>query len=251
MKKWVFAISILFFISACKDDNAALNENILFDYLELNEGLELGDIVACAGGRAEGLLGSSMKPTDVFFYPIPGATDFRYFEAENVADSNDFSKYVAKPLESEPIFNGYLWKFNNTPFSGEKMGVVTYKTLGKIHRCTPIHLKTNLKPTEVNSDLVNIMENGVRPSFSWSSGQIDENVIYFHVISDANDSLISGTYTIEKNFTFYDLSNVVFNITDPSLDPILLPNNRYKFTLMGVSEDNWVNLFAEKEFSTF
>ena len=52
-------------------------------------------------------------------------------------------------------------------------------------------------------------------------------------------NLISGTYTYEPNFTFYDLSNVVLNITDTSSVPLLKENSTYTFTLMGVSEDNW------------
>jgi len=65
-----------------------------------------------------------------------------------------------------------------------------------------------------------------------------------------DNNLISGTYTIEKTFTFYDLSNVVFNITDPNSNPTLEANQTYKFILMGVSEDNWINFFLEKEFIT-
>lgn len=130
------------------------------------------------------------------------------------------------------------------------MAIVTYKTPGKFHMFNPIRLKTNTKPTEINTSLIKVSENGLTPSFTWDSGLINENIIYFHIISDANDNLISGTYTIEKEFTFYDLSNVVFNITDTSSTPLLKPDNQYKFTLMGVSEDNWINLFAEIEFST-
>lgn len=235
--------------AGCSEE-VTLDENNLADYITLNRTSSLADLVACAGGKEGGLLGSRMEPTDVLFYPIQGAEDFRYFEAENVADSADFSKYIAKPLTSEPIFNAYLWKFNNESFSGERMGVVTYTTSGNLHVSTPIRLKTNVKPTEVNSDLVQVFENGLTPSFTWTDGLIEENVIYFHVISDTDNNLISGTYTIEKEFTFYDLSNVVFNITDPTTNPMLEPNSDYKFTMMGVSEDNWVNLLIEREFST-
>ncbi len=248
MQKLIFIVVLLLVVSCDKEEE--LNENILSEYLELNESLELADLVACAGGRENGFLGVPGEPTDVIFYPILDATDFRYFEAENVADSSDFSKYLAKNLEDEPLFNGYLSKFNNTPFVGEKMAVVTYRTPGKIHFSTPIRLKTNVKPSEVNSDVLEVMENGVKPSFSWSDGLIDENIIYFQVISDAENNFISGTYTVEKEFTFYDLSNVVFNITDTAFVPTLEPNEDYTCTLMGISEDNWVNLFAEKEFST-
>lgn len=248
MMRYLFIILILV-LFAC-DSEPALDESILSEYLELNQLLERGDIVACAGGKADGLLGNSATPTDVFFYPIEGASDFRYFEAENVADSLDFSKYIEKELDCEPIFNGYLWKFNNEPFVGDRMAVVTYRTPGKIHTCTPIRQKTTTKPTEVNPSLAEVNENGVTPNFVWEKGIIDENVIYFQVISDSDNNFISGTYTIETNFTFYDLSNVVFNITDTSITPSLDLNTDYKFTLMGVSEDNWVNLFLEKEFRT-
>ena len=248
MKQLFILVLTLTFFSCQK--NEELQENILADYIELNSSLEVADLIACAGGKEGGLIGGATEPTDVFFYPIIGATDFRYFEAENIADSLDFSKYIAKDLSSEPIFNGYLWKFNNVSFTGERMGVVTYKTPGKLHTCTPIRQKTTTKPTEVNPELGQVLSNGTAPTFTWKDGLIKESVIYFQVISDEDNKFISGTYTIEKQFTFYDLENVVLNITDPTSLPTLAPNKKYKFTMMGVSEDNWVNLLIEKEFST-
>ncbi|MEL6653603.1 MAG: hypothetical protein AAFQ87_22645, partial [Bacteroidota bacterium] len=151
---------------SCREE-VVLDEKILADYIELNRSLEVADLVACAAGKEEGFLESAATPTDVFFYPIEGATDFRYFEAESIADSMDFSKYIEKSLADEPVFNGYLWKFNNVPFMGERMGVVTYKSPGKLHVCTPIRLKTYVKPTEINPDLLAVMENGLNPSFRW------------------------------------------------------------------------------------
>lgn len=248
--RYVIFILILFSYSCKKEETTSLQESILADYITLNEDRELADLIACAGGKAGGLSVQAESPTSVFFYPITGATDFKYFEAEQVADSMDFSKYMEVDLTDDPVFNGYLWKFNRPLFSGERMGVVTYKTPGKLHVCTPIRHKTNTKPTEVNPDLVSITENGINPSFDWEDGQIDENVIYFQVISDAAGNLISGTYTYEKNFTFYDLNNVVLNITDSTSTPVLELNQDYNFTMMGVSEDNWVNLLIEKEFRT-
>lgn len=224
--------------------------DILSEYIAENNDLVMDELIACAAGTENGLDGSGKFPTSVFFYPVEGATDFRYFEATNLADSLDFSKYTQKFMTDDPVFNGYLWKFNNTAFINERMGVVTYKTPGTLHVCTPIRLKTNPKPTEVNPDLLTIIENGVNPEFSWTDGLIDENVIYFQVISDLDGNLISGTYTYEQNFTFYDLDNVVLNIRDISPEPQLEPNQTYKFTLMAVSEDNWVNLICEKEFNT-
>lgn len=249
MNRLIFALILLLCLSCEKKENRELDPDVLEDYIELNSDLELTDLIACAGGRAEGLFNNMSEPTSVFFYPISGAIDFRYFETESLADSSSFSNYKAKALPNDPMFNGYLWKFNNLSFEGERMGVVTYKTPGKLHVCTPIRLKTNVKPSELNASLVTIVENGVNPTFTWEDGQIEENVIYFQVISDAEGNLISGTYTYEKNFTFYDLSNVVLNITDASSSPMLVSGQNYIFTMMGVSEDNWVNLIIEKEFT--
>lgn len=248
MKYFLYFILCVFSVSCISE--TPKDENILSEYIELNDSLQLADLVACAGGRMNGLLGSASFPTDVFFYPIPGATDFRYFEAEDIADSLNFNKYTFKELEDEPLFNGYLWKFNNTDFEGERVGIVTYRSQGLLHVCKYISLKTNVKPTERNADLVQINENGLTPEFTWEDGEIKENVIYFQIISDKNNNLISGTYTTDKQFTFYDTSNVVFNITDPSTQPILEEATEYDFTLMGVSEDNWVNLLIEKSFWT-
>jgi hypothetical protein len=143
-----------------------------------------------------------------------------------------------------------LAKFNNSDFEGERQGIVTYITDGTLHISNPITIKANTKPTEVNPSLLNIIANNTNPRFEWEDGTYKENAIYFHVVSDLNGNLISGTYTFEKNFTFYELNNVVLNITDPSTNPSLESNTTYKFTLMGVSLDNWVNILIEEEFST-
>jgi len=237
-------------MSCSNDDDNQLQESVLSEYIEMNTNVILDDVIACAGGKEDGLFGPKSEPTSIFFLPIDGAKDIRYYEAINIEDSLDFSKYSQIDLDSDPIFNGYLRKFKNISFTGERMGIVTYKTSEILHVSTPIRLKTSIKPTEVNSNLVSINVNGLNPIFNWQDGEIKENVIYFQVVSDSNGNLISGTYTFEKQFTFYDLSNVVLNITDTNSNPELKSNMDYKFTMMGVSEDNWVNLFIEKEFST-
>ena len=218
-------------------------------YIETNQTLVRADLIACAASISP-LSSNTTYTSDVFFYPIEGASDFRYFECEKLKDSANFEKYYEKNIIEEPVFNGYLFKFRNTSFEGERMGVVTYKTPGKLHVCTPIRLKTNTKPTEFNSGLMMVTENDTTPSFEWTDGSIKENVIYFQVISDTLGNLISGTYTYEPLFSFYDLSNVVLNITPTDQLPMLDINSRYYITLMAVSEDNWVNLIAEKTFYT-
>ena len=76
---------------------------------------------------------------------------------------------------------------------------------------------------------------------------LHDNAIYFQVISDTNDDFLSGTYTFEKSFQYYVLDNVVLNITRET-PPQLATTQPYNFTLMGVREDNWVNLFIATSF---
>ena len=250
--KYLFYILFLSIIFACSNDDSQVNldPNNLADYITLNRNLELDEVIACAGGRAIGLFDGDLDPTSVIYYPIEGSSEIRYFETDTVLDSTDFSLYTAIELPSEPLFNGFLAKFNNPSFDGEKQAIVTYLTEGRLHISNPITMKTNTKPSEVNAELLDIEVNNVNPRFSWQAGIFDENAIYFQVVSDEQGNLISGTYTFEENFTFYELDNVVLNITDPNSNPTLEPNTNYQFTLMGVSVDNWVNLLIEQEFTT-
>lgn len=242
--------SLLLFLSCNDDAEPVIDVANLADYIALNDNLERDEVIACAGGRLEGLFDDPSSQSSIIFYPIEGASDFRYFESASVLDSLDHSAFITKDLDDDALFNGYLRKFNNTNFEGERVGIVTFLTDGTLHISNPIRLKTNVKPTEVTSDLVSITDNGVQPTFVWQDGIIDETAIYFQVVSDEDGNLISGTYTFDNNFTFYDLENVVLNITDTTSLPFLVPNRNYTFTMMGVSEDNWVNLFIQRDFST-
>ncbi|MFT4667575.1 MAG: hypothetical protein ACI8YQ_002426 [Polaribacter sp.] len=236
---------------SCKNDDDQTTDLLnLADHIQEYETHLSDEVIACSAGRPDGLDGQPEFPTSTFFLPKSGATDFKYFETENLGDSLDFSKYIEKDLSFSPVFNGYLQKFNNNTFTGERMAVVTYQRDGALHSSTPIRLKVNPKPTELNPSLLTITPDGINPGFSWEDGTIAENVIYFQVISDADGNLISGTYTIEKQFTFYNLDNVVLNIADQNPAPVLEANTSYQFTMMAVSEDNWVNLLLEQAFMT-
>jgi len=60
--------------------------------------------------------------------------------------------------------------------------------------------------------------------------------------------LLSATYTFDKMFQYYKLDNVVLNVTEEE-PPNLVVNDTHGFTLLAVSEDNWVNLFSEVIFT--
>ncbi len=248
MYRYVIILLCLYFSSCIGDDILVLDDNILAEYIALNSDLESDFLIACAAGKEGGIHGIPEESTAIYFYPFEGATDYRYYEAENIADSLNFEEYKRVDLSIDPVFNGYLLRWNRDDFQGERMGMVTYRTEGKLHISDPIRMKTNLKPSEVNPDLVDIEVQPSQVYFEWQDGLIDENVIYFQVISDDQGNLISGTYTYDQFWTFYDTSNVVLNITtDPN--PMLISGNEYSFTMMAVSEDNWVNLLIEQTFT--
>lgn len=208
------------------------------------------NLIACAAGGQVGFLENPDFPVSVFYYPIPGASEYKYFETDDLnANPDDFSAYKEKILEDRPVFNGYLRRFLNTPSDSEAWGRVVYFTPDSIHISNAIRLKELTKPSEFAPQNVQIdLSTPTEPLFSWEDGRTAENAIYFQVVSSEAGDLISGTYTFEKNFRFYDLSNVVLNIRDVTPAPTLTPGSTYNFTLMGVSEDNWVNLIADSTF---
>ena len=81
----------------------------------------------------------------------------------------------------------------------------------------------------------------------WEDNPFGDNAIYFQVVSDESDNLLSGTYTYENQFQYYNTNNVVLNVTTKTPPNLVLSEN-YNFTVMDVSLDNWVNWVIEKPF---
>lgn len=237
-------ICSLFFIVlivGCSTDALQEDVNILENSIASKE-VVLDNVIACAA------LNEADENISVFFYPRPGVTNIQYFQTENAdVDKNDFENYTAviKPIQN--VFNGYLRKFEVTA-AEEKWAIVSFDENGKTHLSNPIRLKQFTKPTEYLPQNLSVVEATSAPIFSWEDGRFDDTKIYFQVISDAQNNLISGTYTFDKTFQFYNLDNVVLNITKGTPDP-LRAGNSYGITLMAVSEDNWVNMIVEKQFT--
>lgn len=209
-----------------------------------------GDLIACAAGGHVGFMIEGAAPTSVFFYPVEGATDFRYFETDSLsADPADYTLYKEVKKEVAPVFNGYLRRFVTDYTDRDTWVVVTYLTEGNLHMSGHVRLKITTKPTEFNPGLLAVETASGKPVFAWEDGRTPENAIYFEVVSDLENNLISGTYTHDRNWTFYDTSNVTTNIRDVTPPPSLISGQNYNFTLMAVSQDNWVNLIIRKEFT--
>lgn len=234
-----FLVGIFLFGCSNEDQEASLTlENIVG-----NSEFVLGNVIACAATHQE------KESINVFFYPRDGVTDIQYFETENaLVDNTDFSNYLLVNSPLLPVFNGYLNKFEVPWYPTEKWAIVTFRENNQVHISNPIRLKQQTKPTEYLSGNLAIDASSNMPKFSWMDGSYDDSIIYFQVMSDdATNNLLSGTYTTERQFQYYKLDNVVLNIT-MGTPPVLSQNISYRLTLMAVSEDNWVNLIAERAF---
>lgn len=231
---------IALLILSCSTDA----ENILAPTLDsslASKEVVLDNVIACAASNADD------EFISVFFYPRPNTSNFRYFETEDATfDKNDFDNYIPVDFPIRDVFNGFLKKFEVAAVN-EKWVIVAFDEGGKTHLSNPIRLKQNTRPTEYISRNVAVEAATNMPSFEWQEGRYNDTKIYFHVISDAANNLLSGTYTFERNFQYYNLDNVVLNVTQGT-PPTLKLGATYNFTLLGVSEDNWVNLFSEVPF---
>lgn len=241
--KYLFAfVCFSILISACSEDTDTIVARNLQGYLDENSGREMDTLIAFAANE-EG----NTALTYVYYYPETGATDIRYYETANTsADKTDYSNYRRQSLAAEAVFGGKLERFSRSGAT-ETWCLVTYIKDGKFHISDPILLKNLSKTTEYSNDVSIAYKTNVEPNFTWEDGNIDENVRYFQVISDEEDDFKSGTFTSDTFFQYYDESSFesTINLATPET---LVEDEVYNFTMMGISEDNWVNLIIEEQF---
>lgn len=232
------AICFVALLSCSKDNDAIIQT--LANYTQ-GRAIEMGAVIACAASD------ENTGETLTFYYPEAGASNVKFYETTNVdIDENDFKNYIENKLNPEPFFNGHLGKFTQNA-SNEKWVIITFELDEEIKISNPIRTKQISKPTVWNDEvLINQSQSGM-PHFMWEDNPEGDNAIYFQVVSDETNSLLSGTYTYENNFQYYKTSNVVLNVTT-QLPPDLILMRNYNFTLMDVSLDNWVNWVIQKSF---
>jgi hypothetical protein len=234
------AFSILFF--SCSEDSDITIPRNLQEYIDANSNRELDEVIACAANA-----NANKSLSYIFYYPVDGSSEVRYYEANSLdIEKNDFSNYKRIILEETDVFGGKLSQFSRTN-SEESWCIVTFLTDGKFHKSNPIRLKNATNPTTWKKEVAIEYPTTLEPKFTWSDFSITDNEIYFQVISDVDDNFISGTYTTDNYFQYYDINNVVLNINTSTPDDLIL-DDTYNFTLMAVSEDNWVNLVIQKSF---
>lgn len=242
MRQSIVVFFSLILLSCSNDDDNSMPSNVLAEYL-MGQVIETGAVIACAASE------ENTNNILAYYFPRAGATSIRFYETETASvDKLDYTKYKEIALESEPFFNGSLGKFTREA-SVEKWIIITYELNNEIKVSNPIRTKQIQKPTVWNDEVTIDQTNPLMPIFNWELNAVADNAIYFQVISSINNDLISGTYTLENTFQFYNLSNVVLNITEGV--PQLENTTDYNFTLMDVSLDNWVNIITiDKKFTT-
>lgn len=240
--KYIFLFLLCVACNTDDGDDSVSTITTLADLVAIND-IEIDNVIACASG--------SENPNEIiaYVYPRPGASEIRYFETLNtIVDKNDYTQYVAIDLPTEDFFNGYLKTFTRQTVE-EKWVIVSFRESGRVHLSNPILLKHQTQNTLFTEEIDVEEPEEAMPLFNWENLSDSQNAIYFQVVSDASNELLSGTYTFEEQFQYYILDNVVLNITLES-PPELTPETTYGFTLMGVSEDNWVNVLGKRDFIT-
>ena len=239
MNKIKYIVLCFLVMLSCLEDNDDVLQN-LSTYTQ-GRVLESGAVIACAASDED--TGEILT----YYYPESTASDIRFYETIHAeVDENDFTNYTRVSINAEPFFNGYLGKFTQSA-SNEKWIIITFELDGEIKMSNPIRSKQFSKPTIWNDEVaINQSPSGM-PKFIWENNPYEDNAIYFQVVSDENDNLLSGTYTYENHFQYYNTNNVVLNITTQTPPDLVLSEN-YNFTLMDVSQDNWVNWIIQKPF---
>ncbi|TXD54037.1 MULTISPECIES: hypothetical protein [unclassified Polaribacter] len=244
LKYIAFVFCVLIFCVSCSVDNDEIIPRDLQEYIAANSDSELNDVIAYAANAD-----ANLALTYIFYYPVDGATEIKYFETENATvDENNFANYTRKILAETAIFGGKLKRFSRSG-AGESWCIVTYLTGGKLNRSAPIRLKNATNPTNWKNEVAIEYTTPLEPKFTWSDFGITDNDIYFQVLTDEENDFISGIYTRNNFFQYYDISDtdqdLVINTKNP---PSLILDATYNFTLMALSKDNWVNLMIQKSF---
>ena len=229
---FVFLSTMVLSCSTGDSEDSPSIEDVTLAANLVNKEFVIDNVIACAASNENPSL------TSVFLYPRDGVTNIDYYYTNSLdVDKNDYTAYVRGDADLINVFNGFLLKYEIAPIQ-EQWVIVVFEENGIINLSNPIRIKHLSKPTEYLPENVAINATTTMPIFDWEDGSFDDSVIYFQAVLTENN---------DKSFQFYNLDNVVLNITEEQ-PPSLEEGLNYGFTLLAVSEDNWVNLFAERTF---
>lgn len=243
-KNFLISVCASFFLFSCTEDNDITVSRNLQEYIDSSSTKDLGEVIACAASAS-----GSTSLSYIFYYPEKGATDIRYYEADSLeVDEKDFSNYRRQILTVKDVFGGKLQRLSRSN-SEENWCLITYELGGELHKSNPIRLKNVTKPTSWTDAVTIEFTEKLTPQFTWTDQGITGNEIYFQVISEEEDeTFLSGTFTYDTFFEYLDTTNVVLDINEEEIPESLVEDTEYLFTMMGISEDNWVNLVIQETF---
>ncbi|EAR11785.1 hypothetical protein PI23P_01235 [Polaribacter irgensii 23-P] len=243
-KKTVFLIIVGVVFCACSQDSDLTIARNLQEYIAENTTVSEGTVLAWAANEK-----GNTNVAYIYYHPEVGASDFRYYELKEASlEVDNFLNYERKSLENSVVYEAKLNRFSRLG-SSENWCLVTYKKDGGLQISAPIKLKSQTKTTVYTSDVQMSYKTTLEPNFSWDDAAIDDNTYYFQTISDETNMFISGTFTQDTFFQYYDTANVLvspnLNIETPK---ILVADEIYNFMMMGIGSDNWVNIIVEEQF---
>ena len=244
VKNLLLIVFVTFFVFSCTDDTDITVPRNLQEYIDASSNNGLGDVIASAASSD-----GDTSLSYIYYYPEAGAEDIRYYEADSLnVDENDFSNYRRQNLTVTNIFDGKLQRFSRTG-DDENWCLVTYVLDGELHKSNPIRLKNATNPTSWTDEVTIEYPTTLTPKFTWSDFGVSDNVIYFEAISEVDDeTFVSGTYTLDKTFQYYDTSNVESSLNGSVTPDDLVEDTEYLFTMMAISDDYWVNTVILESF---
>ncbi len=243
-KRFLQIVIVLSIVISCTSDNDITVPRNLEEYLEVNTLNTNTDVIACAGNADE-----NTDLVYIYYFPPKEAEDVRYYEADSLnVDITDLSKFRRRNLSSESVFGGKLKRFSRTG-EAESWCLVTYLLNDQLVTSNPIRLKNKTNPTQWTKETAINYKTVTEPNFNWKDLKIDDSVIYFQAFTEIEEnSFISGTYTEETFYQYNDTSNVILDINEGTVPESLEEEKEYLFTMLGVSEDNWINIVDERNF---
>ena len=186
--KLVKALSILFLLVSCRSDDTQepIESNILSEVIE-GSAFEVGAVIACAASDV-----NTVSQVNVYFYPENNATNFKLYETVSVdVNPNDFSNYTLVDIIDTSFFNGFLRQYSRV-IDTEKWLVVTYNLGEDIKISNPIRSKQFSKASVFNQTITINQNTSTMPLFSWENDLVGDNAIYFQIVSDINDTVLSA-----------------------------------------------------------
>lgn len=236
-----FLVFIAAFFSCSEDADSTVARN-LQEYIDQNSNKEFATFTAFAANAA-----GNQALSYIFYVPEQGATDIRYYEMVDAdAATNDFTNYRRKSLSSASVFGGKLGRFSRSGET-ETWCLVTCVVDGKLHISDLILLKNKSKTTQYTNDVSITYTTTTTPKFIWQDAATTEQDTYLQILTDNKDNFISGTYTKQQTFQFYDESNIVASLNETTPNA-LVADEIYNFTMINIGEDNWVDLIIEEQF---